>query len=89
MSVTSTISSISAFFSVAIARPIRKRLHRHSCRQSRRDRRQPRLHVLDHLIRILPIAHDDDPADDFAPVHIERTTPEIPADPHRRQISQI
>ena len=58
-------------------------------RQARRDLRDLGLHVADDLHRVFAGAHDDDAADGFVSVHVQRAAPEIAADWHRRHVLQI
>ena len=64
-------------------------LDRHARRQTRRDLRNLLFHALDHVMRVFAGAHDDDAADDFAAIDIERAAPEIAADLDPRDIAQV
>ena len=58
-------------------------------RQAGRDLRDLGLHVADDLHGIFAGAHDDDAADDFMSVNVERAAPEIAADLHGRHVLEI
>ena len=58
-------------------------------RQTQRDLRNLGLHVADDLHCIFAGAHDDDAADGFVPVNVQRAAPEIAADLHRRHVLEI
>src|SRR5208282_2727224 len=47
------------------------------------------LHVADDLHRVFAGAHDNNTANGFVPVNVERAAPEIAADLHRRHVLEI
>ena len=61
--------------------------NRHPGGQARGERIEAGFDVLDHLVGVLAVTHDDDAADHFAAVHVERSAAEITANAHRGDVA--
>ena len=61
----------------------------HAWREARLDLANLLLHAVDGRERVLAVAHHDDAADHFAPVHVERAAPEVAADLHGGDVFEV
>jgi len=61
----------------------------HALRQTGRDLRDARLHVLDHAVGVFARAHDDRAADDFVAIDVEGAPAVIAADLHGGDVAQV